>query len=448
MADPFSVAGSAVGIIALGLKVTGELVKFYTAFKDQDSDVARVLRELSGLEMIFKSLNDTLSSRCSKLEEQEMVQQTESTINGCLGLIHELQHEMKLFNEPASGVRAKIKKAGKLVTYPFQKSTLEKLRENIAAIEDNVQLALQCLNLRDSKKVQDDLVDAKSLLQMIKSNQISAEIVSWLKAPDATVDHNNAVAKRHPGTGSWLIKASVFQKWLEEDKSFLWLYGFAGCGKSVLCSTAILHAYRQNSRLNGVVGIAFFYFTFNDKSKQDCSAFLKAVILQLSTQLSGAREDLTDMYETYQPGTMPPRTMLDYLQRIVQRFDHVYLLIDALDEAPKKPNDAREHVLDVLETIRGWSCAGLHLLVTSRDEPDIRMSLDPCRGQEIEMQNNEIDQDISKYISRRLAEDRNLRKWSQHRDKIQDALSKGAKGVYVYPISFLHHANLLKVPLG
>ncbi len=56
----------------------------------------------------------------------------------------------------------------------------------------------------------------------------------------------------------------------------MWLNGFAGSGKSVLCSTAIQFALRHR-RSDPNVGIAFFYFTFNDESKQDVSAMLRAL---------------------------------------------------------------------------------------------------------------------------------------------------------------------------
>ena len=48
----------------------------------------------------------------------------------------------------------------------------------------------------------------------------------------------------------------------------MWLNGFAGSGKSVLCSTAIQFALRYR-KSDPKVGIAFFYFTFNDESKQE-----------------------------------------------------------------------------------------------------------------------------------------------------------------------------------
>jgi hypothetical protein len=40
MADPISAAGTAVGIISLGLQVSQGLIKYYTHFKAHDKEIA------------------------------------------------------------------------------------------------------------------------------------------------------------------------------------------------------------------------------------------------------------------------------------------------------------------------------------------------------------------------------------------------------------------------
>lgn len=102
-------------------------------------------------------------------------------------------------------------------------------------------------------------------------------------------------------------------------------------------------------------------------------------------------------------------------------------MLDALDESPR--NGSRVYVLDVLEAMRDWGVQGLHLFVTSRDEPDIRDSLDISATQQVTMQNAGIDKDIADFISGRFDVDRRLRKLLPYRDKIQETLAKRAKGV-------------------
>ena len=284
------------------------------------------------------------------------------------------------------------------------------------------------LQLKDDTRTQDDTADIKQLLDLVRTTQLSSDLLEWLKAPDATINHNAACAKGHPGTRLWFVKSPIFESWLQDGNSFIWLNGFAGCGKSVLCSTIILHTFRHRSS-NPRIGIAFFYFAFNDQSKQDASAMLRAVLLQLSTQLQDKHMDLTRLHNSYKPGIPSIPVTLDYLHRLIQRFDHVYILLDVLDESPR--HQTREPVLDTLETIRNWSLQGLHLLVTSRYEQDIHDPLDPGPAQKVGMRNVEIDKDIDDFVSRRLDEDRKLRKWIPFRDKIQKALAEGAKGLYV-----------------
>lgn len=206
----------------------------------------------------------------------------------------------------------------------------------------------------------------------------------------------------------------------------MWLNGFAGSGKSVLCSTAIQFALRH-WRSDPNIGIAFFYFTFNDESKQDVSALLRALLLQLSSQLQDGHTDLTRLHDAYRAGTPPPLVLIEHLRRLIQRFHQVYIMLDALDESPR--NGPRQGVLDALEAMRTWCAQGLHLFVTSRDEPDIRDSLDLSATQQVIMQNAGIEKDISDFISGRFDTDRRLRKLLPYRDKIQETLAKRAKGV-------------------
>lgn len=232
--------------------------------------------------------------------------------------------------------------------------------------------------------------------------------------------------KKHPRTGRRLLESHIFAAWLIEENSFLWLHGFAGTGKSVLCSTAINSVFRHR-RSDPHIGIAFFYFTFNDESKQDESAMLRALLLQLSSQLQNGHSELTRLHHSYQNGIPPSPVLTGYLHQLVQKFRHVYIVLDALDESPR--NGARDHVLVTLESMKKWYFPGLHLLITSRVEPDIRDSLNPSLNQHIKMQNACIDKDIADFVLGRLHGDRKLRKWSLYQNKIQETLVRRAQGV-------------------
>ena len=427
MSDPVSVAGTAAGLISLGIQVTQSLVQYYTSYKSQYSTVADMIERLECLSEIFQSLEKTLLDRQVQTEEQSFIKSIYVSIHHCDELIYELQEECQKFHKTSSdGFAAKIKVAGRRVTYPFRESTLQKLNENIGEIRDNLSSALDILQLKDNRKTLDGIAETKALLQLVRTLQISSIVRDWLKAPDATVDHNAACAKKHPGTGMWLVKSPIFSRWLTDQNSIIWLNGFAGSGKSVLCSTAIQFALRHRGS-DPRIGIAFFYFTFNDDSKREESGMLRALLLQLSGQVQNGEADLTRLYNLYKDGVPPSLVLVEYLRRLIQRFHHVYIALDGLDESPR--DGPRERVLDMINSMRNWSVQGLHLFLTSRDEPDIRDSLDLHTNEEVKMQSVEIDKDIANYTSARLDTDRKLRKWLPHREKIQDVLAKRAKGV-------------------
>ena len=427
MTDPLSVAASVAGLISLGIQVTQSLVDFYNAYENRDSELVHTIERLDSLLEIFQYLRKILSDRHFQAEERSLVESIETSINSCEEFIQELQDECQKFSEtPSQGIKAAVRVAGRRVTYPFRRSTLQKLDEDIDDIRGNLSSALSVLQLKDTQRVQDDITQVKVLLDLVRAGQMSSDLRDWLKAPDATTDHNAACAKKHPGTGTWLVKSPQFSRWLTEENSIMWLNGFAGSGKSVLCSTAIQFALRHR-RSDPNVGIAFFYFTFNDESKQDISAMLRSLLLQLSSQLRDGHADLTRLHESYKAGTPPSPVLMEHLHRLIQRFHQVYIMLDALDESPR--NGPREYVLDTLESMRNWGVQGLHLFFTSRDEPDIRDSLDISANQQVTMQNAGIDKDIADFISGRFDADRRLRKLLPYRDKIQDTLAKRAKGV-------------------
>lgn len=303
---------------------------------------------------------------------------------------------------------------------------MDKLDKAVDEIRSSLAFAIQGLQLKDNQRLINGVDDIKLGVELIRTDQISAEVLNWLKAPDVVVNHYAACAKRSLQSGDWLVESVQFTRWLTDKSSFLWLNGFAGTGKSFLCSTAIEYLFGRR-KSNPRIGIAFFYFTFNDESKQNESVMLRALLLQLSCQLEDGHSDLSRLYESYKTSVPPSAVLIDQLHRLIQKFSHIYVVLDALDESPR--SEVREYVLDNVETMRKWSLPGLHLLVTSRDETDIRTHLNPSLDQEVRMKNAGIDKDIADFISNRLRDDRQLQRWSLWRDKIREALVTGANGV-------------------
>jgi trehalose-6-phosphatase len=117
------------------------------------------------------------------------------------------------------------------------------------------------------------------------------------------------------------------------------------------------------------------------------------------------------------------------LWKVVEEFDHVFIVIDALDECPK--NERREQLLAVITDIHSRSLDNIHVLVTSRREPDIEETLLPLlRTPAISLQGSHVDLDIKLHISSQLSTDLKLKKWPDEiKAEIESALISGANGM-------------------
>ncbi|TPX13590.1 uncharacterized protein E0L32_006061 [Thyridium curvatum] len=425
------VAGTVVGILSLGIQVTKGLIDFYSACKEQQSDIADTQLKLNRLLGLLHEV-DGLTKRKFPAEEQPLVDNITKQIEQCGFFVEKLKRKAEKFqSQPADDIRSIACTAAYRLAYPFRQSTLQKLDENIEEIISHLSLGVQLLTQRRVHQIHDSVAEHTRLLELIRAEEISTSVHSWLNAQDATVDYNRACNASHPGTGLWFINSAAYSSWLQGPSSFLWLNGFAGCGKTVLCSTIIRHTF-QHRQSNQNVGLAFFFFSFSDKGKQDSSAMLRAVVQQLASQLRDGEGILDGIRKRCHSGEPPIEVLIDALNLLARSFSRVYILLDALDESPR--DEHRQELLDTLHMAWRRLPPTAHWMVTSRDEIDIReMLTDSFRLAShtiITLRNDSIDVDIQAYIQGYLKNNRGMRKLEEHHAIIEQVLTQRAQGVF------------------
>ena len=203
----------------------------------------------------------------------------------------------------------------------------------------------------------------------------------------------------------------------------MWLCSSVGCGKTILSSTIIQHTFRLR-RSDRTRGVAFYYFDFNDPLKQNSAGLLRSLLLQLSVQLDDQCVELADLHHRYASGEPPTMALLITLRSIIEAFVEVHIVIDALDESPS--GRVRDSVLEVLTQIQKRSIKHLHVLVTSRDEYDVRAELAELNIMQLPIPSQEVNRDIAKYVAKKLRSQRGLRKWANTFEDIERSLTSGA----------------------
>ena len=114
----------------------------------------------------------------------------------------------------------------------------------------------------DSSAAKVNLIDQNVYSLMSDNHRI--RIDNWLILADPSTNYKDVKTKRHPRTGDWLIASDTFVEWASGTPQYLWLYGLAGCGKTIL-SSRILDYLHLNQVDNEITLQFFFSFSGADK---------------------------------------------------------------------------------------------------------------------------------------------------------------------------------------
>lgn len=234
--------------------------------------------------------------------------------------------------------------------------------------------------------------------------QLLASIRKWQSPPDPSTNYHIARDRQCEGTAEWFLLGSRFQEWVATG-SLLWIHGKPGSGKSVLCSAIINHISTMCE--TGSASMAYFYFDKRDINKRSCYKLLSSLLTQLSYLSNRSLDILALLYSTHHDGARQPsyRALTQCLKDILSLPAHppVYLIMDAIDECPNDSGipSAREEVLGLIQdlVLVGLRFPNLHLCVTSREEVDIRASLQPLASHLVSLHDERGHQDdIAQYV--------------------------------------------------
>ena len=140
---------------------------------------------------------------------------------------------------------------------------------------------------------------------------------------------------------------------------------------------------------------------------------------------------LVSLYSSCSDGARQPKLceLRQTLRGLVQEFDDTFIVVDALDECKE-----REQLLADIQEFIQWQLEGLHILVTSRREGDIKVTLDPLVkvNQNIDIQSEVVDKDIRVFVREVIQSAQGLRRWRNKpvvQDEIEKALTENANGM-------------------
>ena len=251
-------------------------------------------------------------------------------------------------------------------------------------------------------------------------------MIDWLSPSDPWTNHESARQRHEPQTGAWLLQHDKYLAWKSGLARCLWVDGKAGCGKTILCYTAIEDIKRHCQNVTNA-GHAIFYFSFSDNHKQTYQNLLTSLVVQLGWKEPG-RSMLRRAYmkpERRLPG-------IDELQQIlllsIASYNEVFLHLDALDECPEG-DGVRQNVLSGIEQLLEQA-QNVRLLATSRNVQDVRCLMESLDASTLSIAAQTVNPDIQRYISTQLSLDSKLARLDlPTRTLIEETLSQRADGM-------------------
>ncbi|KAI9686777.1 MAG: hypothetical protein M1822_002837 [Bathelium mastoideum] len=415
-------AGPAVGIASLGITICQGLLSYYDGWKDYGSDIADARDSITDLTDTLSLLKDSLENGGLDRKRTERVQSCLKSCNSGLTELSKKLEELRKYDDP-EGFRQKARSGMQRMLYPFRKETLAKLRGNVGDVRERLRVALEALQLA------------------VQQSDRFRKIIDWLSPPNPWTSHRSARQRYEPQTGSWLLQSDQYQRWKAGAIKHLWISGKAGCGKTVLCSTAI-EDVQAHCQMGDNVVLAMFYFSFSDTQKQSYEDLLRSLVAQLAWTEPG----LSMLQQAYEkPNRSVPGE--DDLEKIllssVRSYNEVFLVLDALDESPED-GDIRQAMLERVESLT-QSASNLKILATSRELRDVRESMETVKAEPISVATSAVDEDIRKYVATQLSRDRRFSRLnSKTTTLIEETISSRADGMFRWAYCQLQELKKLK----
>lgn len=301
--------------------------------------------------------------------------------------------------------------------------------------EDGKGLKLDMGVVRCHLPVIQDSVDAIQQEQERQKNQV---FVEWISSAKYSYQQSDIISKRQPGTGQWFLDSPEFNSWLGGPSRTLFCPGIPGAGKTMISAIAVDRLHRLPDMGGPYLatyegnGVAQIFFDYKTQSEQNITSLLSAILKQLVQAKPSAAKAATILYQRHSSqGTRPSLDeIFAALKTSMMSFWTVYIIVDALDECSNR-DGTRSQFLAKLRDLQDEF--DLHLMVTSRANPDIVSQFTSSTTLEIRASRADVKQYVRGQIYR-------LPKCVQRDNKLQgeveDKIVEAVDGMLVIPARF------------
>ncbi|KAF2825614.1 ankyrin [Ophiobolus disseminans] len=462
--DPFSVTAGIAGLLSLSIQTHQIITNYIKSGRNAPTEAKILVEKLTALTSVLERFKYFLEEQKGTGNFTQSSVLCDTTTN-CDENLRNLHTTLAKF---ISATRSDSTGLRRFVTWPL---TSDKHHQTISMIHRymevfNMSLSIDGWNLlsKTAKEVQNlRSIQSGKLTSILDSLQNLTDSLYWYRPKvdfihdtlmenqrlemlewisntvDPSRNFNQALRNRHRGTGEWLLRSAHIREWISSP-GLIWLHGIPGSGKTFLCST-VIEAVKAMCNQFPDRRLTYYYFDFQETEKQKTEPFIRSLLRQLVADEPTIPEFITKLFGTCRGrGQSPSLTELHaaFTRLLEGSRKDTYIILDALDEFPEWTTFAkRKEILGILKSLVDAQSPNVHILVTSRDIPEIREAFDLMKHRPVRLQSTDMDLDIASYVRSCLADpmDRRLSGLSDDlKAEIEISVGQSAHGMFLWAV--------------
>ncbi|KAF2120765.1 ankyrin repeat-containing domain protein [Lophiotrema nucula] len=430
--------GDIIAIAQLAYEIWGRFANAPVQFETISKDV--------------KALSTTLEKIAGVLPKKHLTQDQEESLeklsDECEDVLEDVKKRLGEFSrlspkEEGKRWRRRDKLCVLWDTIRFDKADFDDFHKRLTARLSGLKIFLQAVMSDTTFEIK---AGVDQLTQHAEDKEFE-DLLNCISSFDHVSQHHEIFDRRQQGTGSWLLNSDHFQEWVRSSNQDLLCHGIPGAGKTILASVVIDHLrnhfHKSSKSGQDVVGVAYFYFTYQPQREQSLLKVRASLLRQLLSQHHWVEDrDFQDFVKNLRE-TKPQlssSTIRDAISWLIGYLSKSYIVLDALDEYHDSDSGALNQLLnELLSASRG---GGLQIFATTRPISSLMSMFKQTTVIEVRAHKN----DILTYIGARLRGFTNINE-SQRKDVqelIEHTVLEATDGMFL--LAQLHLDTLKEEP--
>ncbi|KAI4263739.1 MAG: hypothetical protein L6R42_001122 [Xanthoria sp. 1 TBL-2021] len=386
-----------IGITIAIAQITPAIVDYIRNVKNGPSESRQLLLEISstsGVVMLLRDLAQETSSSDS----------WSASLDSLADLLGQYERQLQ---QVAHALEKTTTSKREALKWPFERKAVAETLTNMERYKTAFLLALQTVQTEVSdsirRSVQDigtDVRQSREAVEGLRDSQQDKDyekMLQWISPLNFHLVHNDNLHRRHGDT----------------DLDTLCCEGIPGAGKTIIASIVVNHLRLRgeskgsdHGNLHSTTGLldsslTYVFCTFKERTNQTVENLFGSIVKQLAEAYSKRFSPFVkELYQTRNKTHERPlqADFMSMLGSMLRSFRTNYIVVDALDECADETKDSLMNGFETLQQI-----CSLKLLFTLRPGT-VTGLLDLNKTGFMEIRAR--DEDISQYISSRIASER------------------------------------------